>query len=332
MITYDDLLQICVKYTGPDYYVGDIIPDKKLANARKRYPIPAQERVVALIDTTSFGSAKTGIAIGEMGIYWRNFNIETKKNYLSWHDLASAPIVAKGIVSSRVEAGEDSVLELVGAAFKKDDVVRLLSDIQHLTRSPSTASRSSSTTDTRAQWMVAVSGRQFGPYDFSTLRSMVAECQIDPEKCLVWKEGMLNWSPINQVPDLRALLRQEALHPQMTPPPLPVSATPASIGSPVHERTSEETAFRHARRVGKAISKRVDLNHAPLDDLLSLPEMTLPNSQRVVRERDRRGGFRSVEEVGRFLNLQPHQVERLKERLLIEAYKGRRYGGRIVDF
>ena len=69
MVSYDDLFQACVKYTAVDYFVGDVIPKKKLANARRSYPVPEQERIVALLDATVFGSAKDGLAVCTGGVY-----------------------------------------------------------------------------------------------------------------------------------------------------------------------------------------------------------------------------------------------------------------------
>jgi len=57
---------------GENYYVGKNIPADKLENAVKSFAIPPEENVLALIDTTLFGSAKEGVAFGLRGIYWKN--------------------------------------------------------------------------------------------------------------------------------------------------------------------------------------------------------------------------------------------------------------------
>ncbi len=495
MISYDDLLQVCARYSAQNYYVGDLIPAQKLANARKRYPIPQQERVVALLDVTVFGSAKAGLAVGETGLHWRNANTETKRTYMSWRELAEVPIVAKGVVSARVEMGQDATIELAGSVMGKDDVVRLLSDIQHLIRSPSTVNKSRSITGTKEQWMLAVNGRQYGPYDLPTVRSMMAKGQINPSECLAWKAGMANWERFTQIPTLAALVRNVPRPPAM-PPPLPTSAAPApadpgttdeaprdhvrpilrngtvsyedllrvcvkyngngyyvgetipqkkltnarsSFSIPDTERVvalldttvfgsnkdglavctggvywhdvlsdpkrllwaefasadvkakgkreleiGEDNAFQptgamdrddalrllleiqvlirssltgsgaasgptsarvleaeeadSARRTGARppttqVPTLLDLNHAPAEDLLALPAMSLSNSQKLIEERERRDGFDTVEEAGHLLGLQPHQVERLKQRVTLEPYTSvRPGGGRVVDF
>ncbi len=496
MVSYDDLFQVCIKYTAADYFIGDVIPEKKLVNVRKRYPVPDQERIVALLDTTVFGSAKTGLAIGETGLHWRNASVETNRTYISWHEFASVPITTKGILPPpKIAMGKDAVVELLGSGLSKDDVVKLLTDLQYLIRSPSSASRSPSTTDVGEQWMLAVNDKQYGPYDLPTVRGMVVEGQINASECWAWKEGMAKWERFTQVPTLAALLRGTSRPPTM-PPPLPSSASPAPANirpkeqipqSPIHpvphnhtvsydelfqvcvkysgdgyyvgETISQKkltnarssfripdtemvvalldaTAFGSSKdglavctggvywhnmlsepknllwaefisadvkpkgkrdlEIGEGnevqlltntmdrddalrllseiqmlistsstargstgdlpstrvpedvektssrppegdtatrVSPQIDLNHAPVDDLLSLPAISLPNSQKLIKERELRAGFDTVEEAGHFLSLQPHQVERLKQRVTVEPYRGTRpSSGRVIDF
>ena len=69
LVPYEKLFKVCVKYLSDGYYVGEAIPPKKLDGARASFPIPETERVAALIDTTVFGSNKTGLAFCEGGIY-----------------------------------------------------------------------------------------------------------------------------------------------------------------------------------------------------------------------------------------------------------------------
>ena len=106
-LSADDLLQICNEYRGHTYHVAGEIPEKKLVNAAKHFPIPSMEGVAALIDSTAFGSCKYGLAIGQSGIYWRNPHTAMSMIFrLPWKEFASVPIVGKGFFSKRVEMGE----------------------------------------------------------------------------------------------------------------------------------------------------------------------------------------------------------------------------------
>lgn len=329
MISYDDLFQVCVQYTAQNYFVGEVIPESKISNARKRYPIPAQERVVALVGTTVFGSAKTGLGIGISGLYWRNFNLETKRNYISWNEFASLSIEAKGILTPRIEMGQGVVIELSGSTLSKNDVVQLLAEVQHLARSPSSVRESG--VGARKQWMLAMSGSQFGPYDIPTIRAMLAEGRIDPDECWAWQDGWRNWIRFNQVPTLADLLGDTKSRLQSTPPPLPTSLSSVNSG----RRAGPQAGAKRVptRLAGEKHQAQIDLNNAAEEELLALPSISLPVGRRLVQERDRRGGFDTVEEAGHFLELQPHQVQRLKERARIRPQRASQAkGGRIVDF
>ncbi len=63
---------------------------------------------------------------------------------------------------------------------------------------------------------VAINGMATGPFDLTTLSSMVASRSLTPES-LVWQEGMTNWMPAKTVPTIVALFNNGP-----TPPPIPV--------------------------------------------------------------------------------------------------------------
>lgn len=63
---------------------------------------------------------------------------------------------------------------------------------------------------------VAINGAATGPFNLTTLSSMVASRSLTPES-LVWQEGMTNWMPAKTVPTIAALFNNGP-----TPPPIPV--------------------------------------------------------------------------------------------------------------
>ncbi|WP_298845907.1 hypothetical protein [Clostridium sp.] len=75
----EKILEICKKYRFIGYYVYGNIPDKKLNNAILNFPIPLEDEVIALIDSTIFGSCKNGLAVCMSGIYWKNDWITNSK-------------------------------------------------------------------------------------------------------------------------------------------------------------------------------------------------------------------------------------------------------------
>lgn len=67
-----------------------------------------------------------------------------------------------------------------------------------------------------------------------------------------------------------------------------------------------------ATKLDPTLSFRLDLNNATLDDLLEMPGFSLVTAQSFIKERDRRHGFASYTDIGEFLDLQPHQIEKLR--------------------
>lgn len=63
------------------------------------------------------------------------------------------------------------------------------------------------------QFYVALAGQQAGPFDVSTLQQHVQSGQLTRET-LVWRQGMTDWTPAEQVDDLKGLFGT-------VPPPLP---------------------------------------------------------------------------------------------------------------
>lgn len=124
------LVKILNSVNSDGYYVGSMIPPNKLQNAIQTYPIDLNEDVLALVDTTVMGSAKTGLAIGLKGIYFRNdWTTKTSKNFLSWQEL----------VESKSPIGDGSMgciflvigceLSMSGSSMKKIVLINLLNQI-----------------------------------------------------------------------------------------------------------------------------------------------------------------------------------------------------------
>ena len=64
------------------------------------------------------------------------------------------------------------------------------------------------------QYFYAANGQQAGPVSFEQLRALFANRTVNKDT-LVWKQGMQNWTALNEVEELKAFLGGN------TPPPLP---------------------------------------------------------------------------------------------------------------
>jgi membrane protease subunit (stomatin/prohibitin family) len=71
---------------------------------------------------------------------------------------------------------------------------------------------------TGAQWYFAANNEQQGPYDLAGLAAQAGQGALRPST-LVWRQGLAQWTPAEQVPELANLLAS-------TPPPLPPPAPP----------------------------------------------------------------------------------------------------------
>jgi hypothetical protein len=72
------------------------------------------------------------------------------------------------------------------------------------------------------QLFLAINGAQYGPYDYPTCQTMVANGQLNAQT-LVWEQGMAAWTPAGQVAKLQPLFAP-AMPPSMppvTPPAMP---------------------------------------------------------------------------------------------------------------
>jgi membrane protease subunit (stomatin/prohibitin family) len=65
----------------------------------------------------------------------------------------------------------------------------------------------------QAQWYLGASGQQYGPFDLAGLAAQVGTGALHPTT-LVWRAGLGQWTPAQQVPELAEVLGS-------TPPPLP---------------------------------------------------------------------------------------------------------------
>ena len=125
----DQLLAIINTYNSDDYYRHGQIPSKKLEAAVQHYPVDPDDTPLALIDSTVFGSAKTGMVIGLKGIYWKNsWNVKTARNFLSWDELANSSAKISQTTHD-VQLIPGCEFGMSGSSMKKDLLVNLLDQI-----------------------------------------------------------------------------------------------------------------------------------------------------------------------------------------------------------
>ncbi|NCR37008.1 MAG: DUF4339 domain-containing protein [Microcystis aeruginosa S11-01] len=179
-------------------------------------------------------------------------------------------------------------------------------------------------------YSLRVSGETYGPYDLDTVRHLLTTRQINPNGCLFWKPGMIEWSSITEIPQLRELIPPPTQNNRQEPMET-IAKKQEKPDLPQQEKTVDGQFKSELADV-----EAIDLNNAPLEDLLLLPNMTINKAENLIRERELRLGFSSIEEVAEFLRLQPHLVTKLKAKAVILAYQSENISDaqdqRLIDF
>lgn len=318
---FDDAgeLRALLESLGGDWlFAAPHVPPRKERGARENMGIPPSEPVLALADSTIFGSGRDRLVVAAGGIYWRNSIVGgSDTGRMTWDAFARARVMR---ATEFTILGERDWVN--PPATHGEDLERLLLHLQWWARARMSPGQRGEALAAAGEaepgphgarvgqavasfvpppahvaapgvlWHLAVSGAQYGPYGADVIGIMAASGQVDPDACLAWTEGMSAWTPLRQVPALAAL---------MGPPPTPIAppvASPAPVPTLVAQSATADAP--------------VDVNNAPLEDLLALPGMTRMNAERVVQERAARGGFADADQLGQLLGLQPHQVQRLR--------------------
>jgi len=119
---------ICQKYEGSKYFVGNI-PEKNIGAVYANLNIPQAEKIIAFANVGNFDVGKYGVAICQRGIYWKNdTTTDTRKNYLSWQELAGASIESKGMFD--ISLGNGNHIGTAALYMKRKDLVALLNELK----------------------------------------------------------------------------------------------------------------------------------------------------------------------------------------------------------
>ncbi len=127
----EKIIQLTKYHKIHSLYVGNKIPTLKLENAIQNFPVPNNEEIFALYDSTVFGSCKLGLAIGENGIYWKNDSyVKSNKNRLSWDEFLDCSLY-NGDKSNYIEFSEGAIFNSVIDGDKMLSFLEELKDLVH---------------------------------------------------------------------------------------------------------------------------------------------------------------------------------------------------------
>jgi len=117
-----------VTSSGAIYFAPDI-PEMKLRNALSLNPMPRNERVIALFDSTVFGSAKRAMLFCLFGIHFRNdTGTQPIQGSISYLDFCASEI--KAFNTYHVEFGPCHIFDIAGSGLSVDQVIVVLTSLQ----------------------------------------------------------------------------------------------------------------------------------------------------------------------------------------------------------
>lgn len=129
-----ELAKLLETVQSSGYYTLEHIPKDKLRTAINLYPVDLGDTPVALVDSTVFGSAKTGMVVGLKGVYWRNDRMNrANRSFVSWVELAEGDnaVYRKG---ADIHLQHGCEFGMAGSSMDKDVLVNLLNRIIELHR------------------------------------------------------------------------------------------------------------------------------------------------------------------------------------------------------
>ena len=200
-----EILKVCAGFEDLAYSVGQEIPDKKLTGAHRSMNIPVGEHVAALGDWTVVGNGKLGFVVAESGLYWRCPFEEPQ--YITWNALAGHKPVFKDAQGNVTLNGN---LIDPGMDVHRELFFNVLNELRGLARkdrgrgsaSPRAPFGAAHPLLENAQWRISIKGKVSGPFDTDTIRKIVAGGLIDPHGTYAWREGMRDWLPVAEFPNL----------------------------------------------------------------------------------------------------------------------------------
>jgi len=239
------LTEICARFSCSDYYVDVLIPKNKLENALKKYPLQNGGKVIALIDTTVFGSADNGMLIWEHGISWHNSHLSTKQSTLKWRAFSE---LALSIDGSKIMFGKDAVFDSTGSQFSANKILSLLSSIDALLDQDDVKA-----SDNPVPVPNAISQIDVNKAPFDTLLTIPGIGAAEAKLLLKHRESGKSFSSIDEVAELLNLKPHIALRldgrllfsqSQASHPP------PAPASTPLPEfATAQPTTMPHGRTI-----------------------------------------------------------------------------------
>ena len=113
----------------PAFYIQGNIPETKRRNAWTSCQLPENEKMLALLDSTVFGSAKNCLVIGTLGIYFHNdwTSDQTGTFFISYAEFSQMQF--ETVSFAEINLSPNYSFNISGCTCPKDTILALLTDL-----------------------------------------------------------------------------------------------------------------------------------------------------------------------------------------------------------
>ncbi|GAB1354403.1 hypothetical protein MASR1M12_31410 [Erysipelotrichia bacterium] len=366
---------ICYKFHGTGFYVYPTIDSTKLQNMVNSFKIPPEASICAIIDETFFGSATEGFAFTSSGIF-SNFFPGLFYSWEEINSFGVFPNGADNVqfgsrIAFRTNFGPKQ-LDLI-ALIKELAVFFTASQGWHLNfdgkqHGPFSKAKVIEMLEKGALSPYDLAWKE-GMDSWQTINSLpeislpkesspVAfqstffasspdavesqESQLDPsEVATALDVHLASESELSALPGIGIILakkiikiRRERNFTSFEDFGQTMSLKPFQMAKLKKILVGFQAAI--SQSLDESSDSRLDINKAAFDEILILPGMTKEKTELLIREREQRVGFASLEEIRSILNLPPHLFDKIRRIAHMGKYVPKGHvssaSGRIVDF
>ena len=284
---------ICRKYTNLDLYkvyLGRNIPYKMNSNAVRWFPLTNAKFIYLLYDSSTFGNGKTGIAICDNGVFYKNDPLNQPwYKHFSWEEFSALNIYIK---DSNIFFGNEYYVYFPTVMTTVEAMAKLLKEIQQSLLNGGKynenfeQSQGEGASNGDKLWRIVL-----GPMGSPQIEKLLLGNFFDPNVALV-EYGDGDWRTYNTIPELKALAE--------------------GLNNKTDQSTVEDN---HNDNKKSEASKKIDINTCKVDDLLSIDCMDMQRINCLMEKRRSGNKFYALEDVAELLDLKPHEVEELKDKI-----------------
>lgn len=293
-VNFDTVKKIIKNYVALDLYkvyFGGNIPQEIMINAQINFPLTNAKKALLLYDSSTFGNGKTGIAICDNGVFYKNDKFsEPCYKHFSWEEFSSVNIYMKG---SNIYFDNEYYVYFPTVITTVEAITKLLKAIQ---KSLLNGGKYIEELEQTKEEKVPEEGKVWkvvlGPMDKAEIEKLLLEKFLNPETATAWKKGMDAWMVFNDIPELKAVSEGLSNNNQQ-----------AAAKNPAGNNVTE-------------VNKKIDINTCQADDLLSIDCMDMHRINYLIEKRQSGKKFYTLEDVAELLDLKPHEVEELKDKIV----------------